>query len=74
MYAEAMNEISGPTAEVYNVINSIRQRPTVDMPVIPIGQSKESMRNIIRLERRIELAGEGSYFYDIRRWKPLNKK
>lgn len=74
MYAEAMNEISGPTAEIYNVINSIRQRPTVDMPVIPIGQSKESMRNIIRLERRIELAGEGSYFYDIRRWKTIEQE
>ncbi len=74
MYAEALNEISGPTDDVYNAINSIRQRTTVGMPVIPQGLSKESMREAIRLERRIELAGEGSYFYDIRRWKTIEKE
>ncbi len=73
MYAEALNEISGPTDDVYNAINSIRQRKTVGMPVIPQGLSKESMKEAIRLERRIELAGEGSYFYDIRRWKTIEK-
>src|SRR5690606_8235574 len=32
MYAEALNELSGPSSDVYGAINSIRSRPTVDMP------------------------------------------
>ncbi len=71
MYAEALNEVSGATEDVYNAINSIRQRPSVEMPALPLGLGKEDMIEAIRLERRIELAGEGSYFYDIRRWKTI---
>lgn len=68
MYAEALNELEGPTKQVYDAINEIRSRPTVEMPDIPAGLSQEEMRETIRLERRIELAGEHSYFFDIRRW------
>lgn len=68
MFAEALNELEGPVAGVYNALNTIRKRPTVAMPEITPGLTKEQMRQAIRLERRIELAGEGSYFYDIRRW------
>lgn len=68
MYAEAANEVNGPTAAVYNRVNEVRKRPTVNMPELPAGLSKEEMRQAIRLERRIEMAGEMSYFYDIRRW------
>lgn len=68
MYAEALNELEGSVQGVYDAINSVRNRPTVEMPEIPLGLTKEQMREVIRLERRIELAGEGSYFYDIRRW------
>ena len=71
MYAEAMNELSGPTEEVYQAINTIRSRPTVGMPNLPVGMDQDGMREAIRLERRIELAGEGSYFFDIRRWKTI---
>lgn len=73
MYAEALNEAEGPVQAVYNAINSIRNRPTVEMPDLPQGLSKEQMREAIRLERRIELAGEGSYFYDIRRWDIIDQ-
>jgi hypothetical protein len=69
MYAEALNEVSGPTTEVYDAINQVRSRPTVEMPDLPAGLTKEQMRDAIRLERRIEFAGEGLYFYDIKRWK-----
>ncbi len=31
------------------------------------------MRDVIRLERRIELAGEGLYYNDIRRWKTVKR-
>ena len=69
MYAEALNEVNGPTQQVYNEVNKIRSRPTVGMPGLPAGLTKQQMQLAIRLERRIELAGEGLYFYDVRRWK-----
>lgn len=74
MYAEALNELQGPTAAVYAAINEVRQRPSVDLPPLPTGLDKEAMREAIRLERRIELAGEGSYFYDIRRWGTIDEE
>lgn len=69
-YAEALNELNiSPNSEVYWALNKIRTRPTVDMPVIDPGLSKDEMREVIRLERRIELALEGKYLSDIRRWR-----
>src|SRR5690554_5433043 len=68
MYAEALNELEGPVQGVYDAINEVRNRPSVEMPDIPAGLTKEQMREAVRLERRIELAGESSYFFDIRRW------
>jgi hypothetical protein len=66
-YAEAENEYAGPDASVYDAVNQVRAR--AGMPGIPDGLSKDSMRQVIRLERRIEFAGEGYYYNDIRRWK-----
>lgn len=66
-YAEAQNEVAGPDAEVYGAINPIRKR--AGMPDIPAGLTKEQMREVIRHERRIELAFEGLRFWDVRRWK-----
>lgn len=67
MYAEAQNEASGPDESVYEVLNRIRNR--AGMPDVPTGLSQTEMREIIRHERRIELAGEGLYYNDIRRWR-----
>ena len=69
MYAEAQNEAAGPDASVYAAVNSIRQRAGLLPYEVPAGKSKEEMREIIRRERRIELAAEGYYYTDIRRWK-----
>lgn len=66
-YAEAKNELSGPDPAVYSAINKIRAR--AGQPNLPEGLSKDQMRERIRKERRIELAFEGKYFYDIIRWK-----
>jgi len=71
MYAEALNELQGATAAVYQAVNDVRGRESVNMPPLPAGLSKEAMREAIRLERRIELAGECDYFYAIRRWKTI---
>ncbi|QEC51610.1 RagB/SusD family nutrient uptake outer membrane protein [Anseongella ginsenosidimutans] len=67
MYAEAMNEYSGPGPLVYEAVNAVRAR--AGMPPFPAGLSQAEMRNEIRHERRIEFAGEGYYYNDIRRWK-----
>jgi hypothetical protein len=71
MYAEAENEYAGPNASVYNAINKVRKR--AGMPDIPQGLSQDEMRKAIHHERRIEFAGEGFYYNDIRRWKIANK-
>jgi hypothetical protein len=70
MYAEAQNEaLAAPDASVYDAVNKVRQRAGLVPYDIPPGKTKVEMRDIIRRERRIELAGEGFYYLDIRRWK-----
>lgn len=67
MYAEAQNEATGPDASVYSALNQVRKR--AGMPDVTLGLTQEQLRNEIRHERRIELAGEGLYYYDVLRWK-----
>jgi starch-binding outer membrane protein, SusD/RagB family len=70
-YAEAENEASGATADVYAAINTIRKR--AGMPNLKAGLSKDAMRERIRNERQVELAIEEHRFFDVRRWKILDK-
>lgn len=67
MYAEAKNEANEIDQSVYEAINKVRERS--GMPDIDNNLSKEDLREVIRNERRIEFAGEGYYYNDIRRWK-----
>lgn len=69
MYAEAMNEFSGPDASIYSAVEAIRQRAGLVPFALPTGLSQDAMRETIRNERRIELAFEEQRFWDIRRWK-----
>lgn len=73
-YAEAENELNGPTDEVYNILNRVRTR--VGMPEVNRSKynSKETVRELIRRERSVELAGEGIRRMDIIRWKDANGK
>jgi len=68
-YAEALNEVSGPVADVYKYVNMVRQRSGINMPALPAGLSKDAMRLRIQNERRVELCFEGHRFFDVRRWK-----
>lgn len=80
MYAEAVNEANGPTdPEIYKYLDLIRTRAGlqgirdswnnyVDNGAAKLGD-KEYVRQLIRRERGIELAFEGSRFWDLRRWK-----
>ncbi|TDX02342.1 RagB/SusD family nutrient uptake outer membrane protein [Dinghuibacter silviterrae] len=69
MYAEAQNEAAGPDPTVYNAVNLVRARPSVGMPPLPVGLTQDSMRVLIRHERRIELALEGQRYFDLKRWR-----
>lgn len=69
MYAEAMNELNQMTATVWDqTIGAIRARAgfTADKALkMPAGD----LRQVIRNERRVELALEGLRWWDIKRWK-----
>ncbi|MGN7720475.1 RagB/SusD family nutrient uptake outer membrane protein [Chitinophaga sp. 22620] len=73
-FAEAENEYSGATSEVYQVLKDLRARAGIaagadGMYGLKDGMTLEQMRQVIRNERRIELAFEEHRFWDIRRWK-----
>ena len=63
--AEAVNEISGPTAEAYAWVNSVRTRARV--PALAAGLAKAAFRDSLFLERRYELALEMHGLFDNRR-------
>lgn len=67
-YAEAAIELNMITDEMYKAINATRSR--VNMPDVDktIYNNQESLRELIRRERRVELAHEGLRYYDIKRW------
>ena len=67
-YAEAKFEL-GEEDIAKEYVNKVRYRG--GMP--PIEASGEALREKIRHERRIELAFEGHRFFDVRRWKILDK-
>jgi hypothetical protein len=81
LYAEAINEAEGPngahSADLFAYIDSVRAKS--GLPGVKVAwdtytnnkkyNNKVDMREIIQRERLIELALEGSRFWDIRRWK-----
>lgn len=82
-YAEALNEVNGPTQEAYSYIDLVRERTglggVVDSwlnysvnPSKPT--TKEGLREIIKSERTSEFALEGIRFWDLRRWKDAVKE
>ncbi|MDR3141947.1 MAG: RagB/SusD family nutrient uptake outer membrane protein [Tannerellaceae bacterium] len=67
--AEAMIETNGDIDEAIDIINRIRtEREDVKLPLIPKGLSQAEARKKLRHERRIELALEGRFWDDIKRW------
>jgi len=72
--AEASNELNGPSAEVYDALDAVRSR--AGMPAVNRAKygTKETLRELIRRERTVELAGEGHRRADIVRWKDAGGK
>src|SRR6185437_10839414 len=73
-YAEATNEFSGPSTDVYNVLFQLRQRAGIFPGAngyygLPMNMDQATMRAAIQNEKRIEMAFEEKRYWDIRRWK-----
>lgn len=69
--AEAENEANGPTNIAYNAVNVVRAR--AGMPNMTPGLLQLDFQKRIRNERKVELAIEEHRFWDVRRWKILDK-
>jgi hypothetical protein len=69
--AEAENELNGPTQTVYDAVNAIRLRS--NMPALPTGLTKDQMRERIRHEWRVETSYEGLRYFQLKRWKLMDK-
>ena len=81
MFAEAENELNGPTAAAYTAVNQVRRRGygkaigTADATVdLPAGLSKSAFFDAVTKERSLELGGEGVRKYDLIRWNLLGTK
>lgn len=68
-YAEAKIELNQIDNSVYEAIDKLRER--VGMPVVDQSEynTQTKMRELIRRERRVELAMEGLRWFDIQRWR-----
>ncbi|MCT4589981.1 MAG: RagB/SusD family nutrient uptake outer membrane protein [Carboxylicivirga sp.] len=64
IYAEAHTQTDGYDGTVETELNKLRDR--CGMPDVPTGLGKDQALEFIRRERRIELAGEGFRYFDIR--------
>lgn len=64
IYAESHTQTAGYDSSVVAELNKIRVR--AGMPNAPTGLSKNDALEFIRSERRLELAGEGHRYFDIR--------
>lgn len=82
LYAECLNEVSGPASEAIQWVDKVRERAGLDGVTAAWTQhsknpskpsTKEGLRQIIHQERRIELAFEGQAGWDLRRWKELQE-
>lgn len=81
MFAEAENEINGPTAAAYDAVNQIRKRArdennnnideSTEKAELPdlAGLSKEDFRTAVWKERDMELCFEGHHRWDLIRTK-----
>ncbi len=73
IFAEAENEVSGPTPAAYEAINAIRQRArtwpdgTEDIAALPdlAGLSQDEFREAVYRERELELCFEAHGWFDL---------
>jgi starch-binding outer membrane protein, SusD/RagB family len=75
LYAEALNEVNGPTPKAIECVNRVRQR--VNLPLIQnstyyngtqITTNKDAFREHLKIERGLELSLECIRWIDLKRW------
>ncbi|NQV01992.1 MAG: RagB/SusD family nutrient uptake outer membrane protein [Bacteroidia bacterium] len=74
IFAEAENELNGPTGLAYDAINQVRERARNGNPdVLPDlqGLSQDQFREAVLAERRHEFVNEGQRWYDLVRTNNL---
>lgn len=69
MYAEAENEISGPTAAAYDAFNKVHTR--AGLSPLSTGLTKEQFKDSVLLERNLEFPWEGHRWFDLVRTNRL---
>lgn len=68
MYAEAENEVNGPSEELLGYVKQVRDRAGVATRSYDEYATKESFRELVRNERGRELCFEALRKYDLIRW------
>lgn len=66
MYAEAENEVNGPTANAYKYLNQVRERSHASDAAA--GMSQQTFRSFVFAERGREFVFEAQRRYDLLRW------
>lgn len=71
MYAEADNEINGPTTYSVNLVNRVRHRGNLPALSPEKYANRDNFFDAIEQERIVELLAEGHRVWDLRRWRRL---
>ncbi|WP_029905580.1 RagB/SusD family nutrient uptake outer membrane protein [Prevotella sp. 10(H)] len=66
IYAEAVNEISSPNQEIYDLVNTVRARAFMAPMPPECKTNKELMREYIKRERRVEFFYENKRTFETR--------
>ncbi len=66
IYCEAVNELTGPNQEIYNMINEVRERSFMAPMPGSVLNNKELMNEYIQRERRVELFYENNRIWSCR--------
>jgi starch-binding outer membrane protein, SusD/RagB family len=73
MYAEASNEVSGPTGYAIGLVNKIRHRGNLPILLPSMTANKGAFFSAIEQERIVELLAEGQRSFDLRRWRAIER-
>ena len=73
MYAEAVNEVSGPQPDAIEMVNRVRRRGNLPDLLPHMMADKASFFKAIEQERIVELVGEGHRGFDLRRWRAIER-
>ena len=77
MRAEALAKQNTGKDEIMSLVNQVRQRADVMMPKVEDAEgsnlSYDQLLDVVKHERRVELALEGTRYFDLMRWKEMDR-